>query len=40
MTEATIRLGLVVVVGALAGAGAGGVAAYALWLLLWAPYSH
>lgn len=36
--EPVIRLGLVVVAGALAGAGAGGVVAWLLWLLLWAPY--
>jgi len=34
-----IPLAVVVICGALAGAGAGGAVAWALWLLVWAPYS-
>lgn len=36
--EPVIRLALVVVVGSLAGAAAGGTVAWGLWVLLWAPY--
>lgn len=38
--ENGLRLALVVVVGAITGAAAGGTAAWLIWLLVWAPYSN
>lgn len=37
--ETGIRLGLVIVLGALAGGLAGAGVAWLAWLLMWAPYS-